>query len=696
MINPIQLIESNARRLHDAGLISPKVEYDRVLMDVYLTFLKSGLIYPRPLNYSELLEQTPSKYFACPIHMVDTFSVSTLTIQNRVKHCIDLLEFDISDSDRRAVSELYDCLPLTADQANTFLINKGVIETSYSHDGLAFLLKLVTGHSVKNVPISIYDDTNESNSTEKVRAKRNSKPSVFLLCPDGLSPQKLKTHFLKVLRSVRAMSNQLGFVVLDLICNTVPFVYKKKNILDSDLLKSILSTRTEYEYISSGIVIASSVDESEFIRLLSLLVNKLESVPVPVVRIFFDLFFDYKLQVSRAKGTGDKSRADRKKIAFVDFIHGYSSSDVSDDVLFSVVELSKILVVTGDGKSDFLRIRPESLNSDYLNNQSYWLELFLDFVKETPSQKLTLDDFFDFYKDRVSISFSSAISNPFGFFGKNDVGFFVTDDHVTYSNNRRGEFIQPDFDIVTDEIAFKLSQLEELKHLGLSNYSVYEEAFNSAWKAKKGAGKKRKDLIDLYADASFVNDLREWMVNSRPQSSVSHIKADIAVCNTSLTSLHKRLAYMRAQYELSNSSTSRKSGVNHEALEASISSILHRIDMWEHRISVNESLLSDIAQSDLSIQMAKIESDLQVLYAKRKGLRIKTKEYDAHLKIHDWIVQAGGVIESDVIRKTIDSHLHSLCSKSVPENVHIYHTLYNLFNYHPFGAYLKFRMHTDI
>ncbi len=679
MINPIQLIESNARLLHDSGLISPSADYDRVLLDVYLTVLKCGLLTSDSLTYSELLERTPSKYYPCPLHMVDTYNLSTLTVQNRVKKCLDLLEFELSDSDIESIKELYGLLPLTTDQANTFLINKDVIDSRYSHDGICFLIKLATKKDVKKAPINIYDEVADNSSGEKERAKRNSKPSVFVICPDNIQPQKLKVHFLKVLRAVRAMTNQLGFVVLDLVCNSAPLVIKKRNVITVDLVKSVLSARTEYEYVSNGIVIASDIDKSEYVRLLALLLNKVGSVPTSFASTFFKSFYEYKLQASRVKSSDSSDRSNRKKIAFFDLVSGFDVNTIDERTIESVVELSNILSVS----SDAISVNQEMKDSDILHNDSYWLSIYLDFISSTCTSNPTLDDLCNYYVDVARNSFEKAFKNPNGFFGVAGENLFVSDDHSLYANNRRGEFVQPDFDSVNDDIAFKLSKLDELKTLGQSNFSVYEEAFMAVWKPKKGSKAKKRSLMELYSDSEFVSDLRTWMVNSRPQSAINYLKTDNATCDYCISSLVKRLAYIKSQESLiQNSSDS-------EALDTTISNTEHKIELWNERKSINLEILNDVSQSELSVKMEAINAELEVLYALRKSLRIKTKEFESHLLIHDWIVQSGGTLAVERVYDMAESYLSVLCSKSVPANVPVYHALYNLFNYHPFGCYLS-------
>lgn len=668
MISPLDLVHSNSQKIFKSEIVSPNATFQRVQFGVYATILKSGLLNSNCLTYPELIENIPTQYYPCPTHMVDTFTLSTMMMQKTYKEYINHIDLDLSESDEKNLLDLFKMLPLTQEQCNMFLVNANVIEMPISADGLVYLLEKVTKKSISKSPISLYDAISDTSTT---RHKRNSKPSVFIITNEQFSSYSLKSHFAKVIRAVRGMNIQFGFVVPSLLCAEMPLMQKKINKFTPAMLSSILSSRAEYEYLSDKIVVAGKVDDSEFIKLLSLLVKKTSPLPLSKLLSFFIQLFEYKTFSSKSR-----KRLSKKKFSLDDISKDFDVSIVSKEILVSVIALSDVLTIKDINGESVISIKDDFKDTDYFDRESYWYDVFLSYLASNAGHEYSLDGCIKFYVEFMKDSFERVINEPNGFFNSIGDEFSVDDDNVIFQENRSGEFIQPDLDIVTDEITYKLSAKDELENLGLSNFSVYEEAFNDAWKPKKGSKIKKLNALDLYYNEDYIKDFTEWMTHSRPKSALNLLRTDIETSTKNLISQKKRLAYI----ESNSDQTDEDSRIT------AIENTGNRISQWQHRIDRNNEVIECVLSSELSTSLEELDNELLELYAKRKSLRIKTKEFECSKIIHDYILSKGRKANREELMAYIEDYLNSLSLTTTKDGSVIYRTLYNMYTYHPFNV----------
>lgn len=678
MIRPTQLVHKNAERLYGSTFNSSNFSAKRVLFDVYITFLKCGLLSKESLVFKTLLDNTPTKYYPCTPNMVDSYSVSTLTLQNTFNKYVGNINLEISKSDEEALVKLHSLLPLTTDQANSYLIQNEVIDNQISTDGIMFLLGSVCKSGVVKVPIVIYDSTYLNTVSNGERTKRNSNPSVFLILPSSMKQAKVKNHFVNVIRAVRSMTSQVGFVIPELICSSLPLMDSGKNILTPDLLTSILSERKEFEFLSDKLLVVSDIDSSELIRLLTLLVGASESLPTKLLCDFFKSFFEYKHMYSRSKGT--KSVVDKNsKTSFAKISNDFDISVISTSILTNMIDLSKLLTVEENGKS--ISISSTAVNSNVFSDLGYWMEFYLDFISATTSsQSASFESLLQMYSARVRNKYMEALRSENDFFSISNGIVSVSESNIVFSKNRSGEFVQPDFDYIVDSISLTISKLDELKAIGQSNFEVYQMAFLDKWKPKKGSHAGKRTMLELYLDEEYCEDLKEWLTQSKSQLAVNYINSDIGICQPLISSISSRLKYMKGAYDNLSSHTSN----NANALHDSIKSASARLQQWQLRVDKNMAILNDVAASSMSLKESNYHKEIEALEVKRKQCRIPTRFYEAQHKIQSWVVENGGELPLDDVNRKVDELCAMLGSKKITKSSSDYHTLYNFYNYHPF------------
>ena len=678
MIKPNQLVHKNAERLYGSTFNSSNFSAKRVLFDVYITFLKCGLLRKDSLVFKSLLDNTPTKYYPCSPNMVDSYSVSTLTLQNTFNKYVGNIDLEISESDEEALIKLNSLLPLTTEQANRYLMKNEVIDSPISTDGIMFLLGVVCKLGVVKVPIVIYDSTYLNTVSNGERAKRNSTPSVFLILPSSMKQLKVKNHFVNVIRAVRSMTTQVGFVMPELICSSLPLMDGDKNILTPELLTSILSERKEFEFLSDKILVVSDVDSSEFIRLLTLLASASESLPKELLSDFFRAFFEYKHMYSRSKGT--KTVSDKNsKTSFAKISKDFDFSDITSSILDNMVELSELLTFNEDGKS--VSVSSAAVNSNVFSELGYWMEFYLDFISASKLSKSTsFDSLLQMYSTRVRNKYTEALRNENDFFRISNGIVSVSDSNIVFSKNRSGEFVQPDFDYIVDSISLTISKLDELKAIGQSNFEVYQMAFLDKWKPKKGTHAGKRTMLELYLDEEYCEDLKEWLTQSKNQLAVNYINSDIGLCQPLISSISSRIKYMKGAYDNLSSHTSNNANALHDSIKAATS----RLQQWQLRVDKNMSILNDIAVSDMSLKESNYHKEIEDLELRRKKCRIPTRFYEAHHKIQSWVIENGGELSLDDVTRKVDELCAMLSSKKITKSSSDYHTLYNFYNYHPF------------
>ncbi|ACH64673.1 hypothetical protein [Aliivibrio fischeri] len=669
-----------ATSLYNENLTN-SVDIKRVTFDIYITMLKQGFLCSESLTNEKLLSHVPYEYYPCNSHLVGSFYMTPAMLRIISKKYESYIKINISEEDKKEIVILSKMLPLTHEQANLYLLNNNVISNEIAPEGIQYLINNFSNISCKPVLLSIYPiDAN----AKVERAKRNTKPSIYYLLPDVINKTKFNTHLESIKRQVARQESYIGFSILSSICDSFPFKFNGKNILTTDFVRSILSSRPEFKLIDDISCISQDVSNSEFSSLLKQYINHVGTISHSDAYAFFLRYFEYKKfkqgGYSKNNDFGKTTKTKRdEKLQFSDIV-----DNVVIDYLFNVEDVIYILsnidgFVIGDNSIDFDGID----SSIHGVNESAWDAFFLSFCKKIREEKssytISLSDAQDYSIEYLNNRFDFYLNNENGFFSNKDKVCSVGQENIHYVNNRNSAYLKPDIDELNDMLGSKYVLLDEIKQKASSNHEVYSEVFSEKW--KKVESKNKVDPDYLFTNDEYVNDLEMLYTKSFYTNSLSQIEQQISFSEKRIAESEKRRVFIQS---FSHSEPSSKE------LNSSLSKLDEREFYAKNKIDQLKKIKKAVFTSESYIEWTKLLLEIEDIKSRKKLLRINPIELKAGLLIHEKIIQEGGDMLISDIKIWIDDVVRRSSSNGDGDGLLWKYVRSNLSRYishpyHPFG-----------
>ncbi|CCO45447.1 hypothetical protein VIBNISOn1_1490002 [Vibrio nigripulchritudo SOn1] len=653
--------------------------HDKLRFDIYLTIAYLGFYGKEQHSYHSVLESVPKEFLPCEVDQSETFHITNTSVSRIVTQFTPFLKANLSFqlSDTSVIRDIQDNLPMTLDQINSELIERGVTDQAISETAVSFLFESIN-NGVETSSFIVYK-SGQNKDANGERFERNARPSITAF--SHLEHEKdMKAISRSVIRYCETLGRLVGVVNFDLVESLL-------ERLNTPVLDLVATERSavykfcralcfeKYGSESSVYAIDDELQQSEFYELMYKYLRSVGTCTISNVPQFLTRILEFKA-IRKAK---ESSRVISSSV-ILDY---WDEKFISSQVSMSLVCALDFVSISGDEKSFGI---DSSVFVDIEQESNIVLSVLLDYlsangglpVGSDSERKTTL--MLQSFSSLMRTKLIEAKDNPSGFFEKSKEGFSVSKFNIRTREDLSGAYIRPDYDYISEELynerVINNEDESELK----SRFTVLFESFKKRWNKVVNQSNLMVD-DSLKGHEDYLAERREILTTTHHRKCENWIRTEIKRANSLIKSYHAFIKYLVAQDETKNA--------------ASIHHLELRIEKWNEILEICELDMELIYSSEpYKAHIRHIEEVNRLLEARSK-LAIKPSQYRAHIAIHDFILKhsSGPFMSEQEVNQYIDDYCASLTGVSTasPDKklVSNYHNLRRLFREsiekHPFA-----------